>query len=226
MTSQYLAETNYANPSTFRDTPFQMAHRTKQSLYEYFASHPQIGGQFSNLMVMINQGRPHWFDAGHFPVQRLLGSETKTSNDKDVLMVDVGGGQGQDITLFRKYFPDLPGRLILQDTPHVIQQAGELPDGIEGMTYDFFTPQPIKGLSLSLSSVIRSYSTTTRTDTHHQAPKSTTSIKSCTPSLTQNVFRFCPISFPHCKGDTAKSSSTTSLFPTDTRTISAPPWIC
>lgn len=225
MTSQYLAETKYTNPSIFRDTPFQMAHRTKQSLYEYFVSHPEIGGQFSNFMIMINQGRPQWFDADHFPVQKLLGSEANIKDDKDVLMVDIGGGQGQDVTLFRKRYPDLSGRLILQDTPQVIQQAGDLPHGIEGMPYNFFTPQPIKGQSFLRSLGLLRLLVQKLTNST-QVPKSTTSIKSSTPFPRPSVSKSSPTSSPPCKRGTAKFSSTKSSFPTNTLTTSAPPWIC
>lgn len=85
-------------------------------------------------------GQP-WFNL--FPVTEKL--QMESPNPDSVLLVDIGGGQGQDLLAFRSAFPDLPGRLILQDLPHVIADA-EIPDGvIESQGYDFFTEQPVKG---------------------------------------------------------------------------------
>lgn len=64
-------------------------------------------------------------------------------------LIDLGGGQGQSIMQILKAFPTLkPERMILQDLPEPIQQAQTsklLPDGVQAMVHDFWTPQPIKG---------------------------------------------------------------------------------
>ncbi len=61
-----------------------------------------------------------------------------------VLLMDVGGGQGQAPREVRKDRPDLVGRMIAQDLPEVI--AGrEVVEGVETMAHDFFEPQPVKG---------------------------------------------------------------------------------
>ncbi|KAL5046572.1 hypothetical protein BDW71DRAFT_197504 [Aspergillus fruticulosus] len=50
---------------------------------------------------------------------------------------------------FRRKWPDIPGRLILQDLPEVIEQAKwqnqATQKAIEPMSHDFFTEQPVKG---------------------------------------------------------------------------------
>lgn len=60
------------------------------------------------------------------------------------VFVDVGGGTGQQCVAIKEKFPDLPGKVILQDLPAVVAGA-KLPEGMEAMAYDFFTPQPVKG---------------------------------------------------------------------------------
>ncbi|KAJ5710455.1 O-methyltransferase [Penicillium malachiteum] len=66
--------------------------------------------------------------------------------EKDaVLLVDVGGGKGHDLILFQTRYGDLPGRQILQDLPSVVEQAGQLPEGLEATGHDFFKPNPIQG---------------------------------------------------------------------------------
>lgn len=43
-------------------------------------------------------------------------------------------------------FPNLPGRLVLEDLPDVIEHNKEsIGDGIEVVRYDMFTEQPLKG---------------------------------------------------------------------------------
>jgi demethylsterigmatocystin 6-O-methyltransferase len=41
-------------------------------------------------------------------------------------------------------FPDLPGKIIVQDLPMTIDRAPKV-DGIDFAVHDFFTEQPIKG---------------------------------------------------------------------------------
>ena len=60
------------------------------------------------------------------------------------MLVDVGGGYGHEIQEIKKKYPDLPGRMILQDLPETINQI-TAPLNTEAMAYNFFTPQLIRG---------------------------------------------------------------------------------
>ena len=92
------------------------------------------------LMAMHRHGLPGSFDT--FSFAEYAGT---TSPDTPIF-VDVGGAGGHQCVEFRAKYPDIPGRVILQDQPPVVEQAeGALPVGIEAMAHDFFTPQPIKG---------------------------------------------------------------------------------
>jgi len=76
-----------------------------------------------------------WFET--FPIDDLL------DDDKNVVVVDVGGNIGHDILAFQKKFNLAPGRLVLQDRPEVI--ANTIVDSsIRAMAHDIMTPQPIK----------------------------------------------------------------------------------
>lgn len=84
-------------------------------------------------------GERTWLDV--FPFQEELGQNTSA----DVpLFLDIGGANGHQCVLLKQRFPQLPGRVVLQDTEQVISNAPEL-EGIEKIAYDAFTPQPIKG---------------------------------------------------------------------------------
>lgn len=83
-------------------------------------------------------------DAGFYDVPSLFSNVARD----DVLLVDVGGSMGHDLSEFRRKWSDAPGRLVLQDLPDVVAQAkaGQLHPSIEAMEHDFFTEQPIKGM--------------------------------------------------------------------------------
>jgi hypothetical protein len=58
------------------------------------------------------------------------------------MMVDVGGGCGHQAKPLKDTFPNLPGKLVVQDLP---QMEGKGIPGIEFQAHDFFLEQPIKG---------------------------------------------------------------------------------
>ena len=86
----------------------------------------------------LNKGE-QWFD--FFPVDAKLG----ITDASQTLLVDVGGGIGHDIIAFKKKFPDLRGKLVVQDLAVVVEAVKDLPAGIEAVSHDFFKPQPVKG---------------------------------------------------------------------------------
>lgn len=84
-----------------------------------------------------------------YPAASELAEKT---TDDSVLLIDIGGNQGHDLKIFKERHPNLPGRLILQDLPEVVNKITTPLEGIEVIPYDFFTPQPIKG-TLSFDSI-------------------------------------------------------------------------
>lgn len=152
-TPAYLRNNNYRNPTDIFNTPMQFCHGGKGELNVFQLLQKQdYAKDFGAMMKVWTKDLKHWSDdqAGFYPFQDRLVSGAKKEND-DVFMVDVGGGQGNDLLKLLKLHPQetLPGRLVLQDLPTVIDTipAGSLPDTIQTIGYDFFTPQPIKGTS-------------------------------------------------------------------------------
>ena len=67
-------------------------------------------------------------------------------NDADAaLLIDIGGGECHDLEAFHTRFPDLPGKLVLQDLPPTIESIEDLDPAIVRQGHDFLTPQPVKG---------------------------------------------------------------------------------
>ena len=122
-----------------------------QTLHHFFAwlqENPEAAAQFNNYMAGYSKSRARWTDDGCVPLDDVLGKGASASNDA-ALLVDIGGGSGQDIELFQKRRGELPGRVVLQDLPAVIEACKSgLSPGIEAMGYDFFTPQPLLGGSM------------------------------------------------------------------------------
>ncbi|PYH44716.1 o-methyltransferase [Aspergillus saccharolyticus JOP 1030-1] len=141
-----LKATNYAPPVDSTACAFQRGFDTELHFFDLLKQHPQHAREFNNHMSAYHQGRPSWMDLGFYPVHTLVEVSPPVTAD-DVLLVDIGGGMGHDLVEFHRKWPDLSGRLIVQDLPAVVAQARELNlnPKIELMEYDFFEEQVIKG---------------------------------------------------------------------------------
>ena len=112
--------------------------RTRLYYFDWLKSQPWYQSAFNTVMGIqrMNRGE-EWFE--FYPVKDRL-----RAGSSETLLVDVGGGLGHDLPAFKKPFPELPGKLIVQDLPVFIDDVKGLPFGIEAMKHDFFTPQPVR----------------------------------------------------------------------------------
>lgn len=88
------------------------------------------------------KGGLRWPDV--YPVKSQIQGTLKHKED-EILLVDVGGNQGHDLKMFAELHPDIPGRLVLMDLPEAIENNKSDMKGVEMVSYDFFTPQPVEG---------------------------------------------------------------------------------
>ena len=144
----YLASLNFQNPNDRHNSFFGYAHETDLSMYEWLQAHPEQLAIFNNFQSASAQ-------SDEASVQLILKDlllpdshgEILDQNEGcsgKVLLVDVGGGQGESLRKFRKHMPGLRGRLIVQDLPKVTESQ-PVEKGEEAMSHDFFTLQPVKG---------------------------------------------------------------------------------
>ena len=136
--THYMHDTNFANPEG--RSPFEYTFNMK--MWEYISQNPVLQVGMMDYMEGRRKGAVRWLD--FFPIESLL--EKSSPTKEDVLFVDIGGNQGHDLKMLKDRHPNIPGRLILQDLPKVIDGLKGPLEGIEAMPYDFFTPQPIKGI--------------------------------------------------------------------------------
>lgn len=121
----------------------QRAYQTDKDMFQWLQS-IGYGEHFNHHMGAYGYGRLPWMDPAVYPVQERLIEGADTSADAPFL-VDIAGSIGHDLEKFRGYFPDHPGRLVLEDLPGVIGQIKALHPGIARVAYDFHTPQPVVG---------------------------------------------------------------------------------
>ncbi|KAK2074208.1 hypothetical protein P8C59_008431 [Phyllachora maydis] len=150
---EWAAQHGYRVPDDGCDGPLQHAYGHKANMFEHLLARPVQAAQFNRHMGGYRQGRPSWMDPGFYPVDERLIAGFEAGPDA-VFLVDVGGGVGHDLAEFRRKVPHAPGRLVLEDLGHVIEQAttttttaadGGLDPAIETVVYDFRAEQPVTG---------------------------------------------------------------------------------
>jgi hypothetical protein len=138
---RFLRETNYKNISDPTHCPWHLAQNTTQSPFSWLQSNPTHMNDFLLWMTAQREGSPTWLEV--FPFEKKL---CENLDPETPLFVDIGGAVGHQCVALKAKHPHVQGRIILQDRPHVIEHA--IPaEGVEAMAYDFWTPQPIIGLT-------------------------------------------------------------------------------
>ena len=142
---EYSKKSEYSSPTLGgTDGPFQEAHKTNLSFFEWVLETPPYLQHFDSFMSAYRAGKPDWHE--FYPVTERLTTGFDASIS-DVLLVDIGGGKGHDVATFAARYGPCSGKIVLQDREPVI--AGVRADGMERafevQAHDFFTPQPIKG---------------------------------------------------------------------------------
>ncbi|CAI6325081.1 unnamed protein product [Periconia digitata] len=136
-----LRSNNYQNPTDPKNTAVQRAFdRPDTDLIGILMQNPKAGQGFG--MLMSSWGEGHAMLQHLYPVTEKL-VDTFEENISPVMFVDVGGGYGQRAMALKKDFPQIPGKIIVQDLPSSIDRAPPA-EGLEFQVHDFFTEQPIK----------------------------------------------------------------------------------
>ena len=134
----FLAETNYQDINESTNTPFQKAFSTDLPLFVWLQGQPQRLAYAQQLMSVKDADVVPWFSV--FPFEKELGSFAGPH-----VFFDIGGGFGQQCTKLITSFPQLKGRVVLQDLSKTFAVNPSQLEGVETMVHDFFDPQPVKG---------------------------------------------------------------------------------
>jgi hypothetical protein len=134
-------EHSIMNPQDTR-TAFEIGHKSDVGFYEWMETHPIQAKAFIGFMQAQFISLPSWLS--------VLDFESEISKDADpatFIFVDVGGGTGQQCQALCDKFPNLKGKIVVQDRPAVLDKA-ITGSRVERMSYDYLTEQPVKGPSL------------------------------------------------------------------------------
>jgi hypothetical protein len=139
----FLAKNNWKYPIDYHNSAFHYAHNTKLGFWDYLQDDPE-------RMRALNSGMRSSVAIGEYPGPYPFGLELGHDNGDDkVLLVDCGGGRGQALEAIKSMYPELRGRMILQDRRDVIlgAKAQGLPAFIEPQIASLFEPQTVQGTS-------------------------------------------------------------------------------
>jgi hypothetical protein len=140
---EFLRETGYKNPTDRDFTPFSYGAGTELRYFDWLSQPGKEANldDFNAHMEFKMRGK-NWFET--VDVAALFDNPTDSSR---ALMVDIGGSTGHDSITFRNAFPDLPGKVVLQELPMTINALPkDFPTNlVEPQAHDFYTPQPVKG---------------------------------------------------------------------------------
>lgn len=143
----YLASKNYVNPTDVNDVPFHKAFNTDMQFFPWVMQDKTAGENAAITMSTWRDGLRTWLDK--YPVQEVL----KDTTENEVAFVDVGGGMGHQAQELKARYPDIKGRIIVQDLAPMLEHAPRV-DGIEYMPQDFFKPQQVEGMFIKLPKVL------------------------------------------------------------------------
>jgi len=129
----FLKETGYQNQVS--TSAVQRGLDTDLGLFPWLKQHPSLLKDFQSLMGVPQEGNGIDAIALHYYA---------ATGNKDPVFVDVGGNTGQQAKHVLAKYPELAGRLVVQDRDEAIKN-GTGTEGIQFMAHDFFTPQPVKG---------------------------------------------------------------------------------
>ncbi|KAL3455976.1 hypothetical protein BJX64DRAFT_294545 [Aspergillus heterothallicus] len=142
----YLEANNGRPPTRATDCPYTMAHRTLgKDMWDYMAQFPQRSKVFNSAMYEMSIANP--WPVELYPFREKLIQARRPDPDAP-LVVDIGGGQGQAISVIRQMCHDVEGQFILQDRENVLAAIPHDLPGVKKIPVDIFKPQPVKGAAI------------------------------------------------------------------------------
>ena len=113
--------------------------KTEKELNAFLDYQFKIGGCDTTAYIPVIAGGKHALKIHYVRNDDVL-------HDGDMVLVDAGGGKGQDIERFRLKHPNLsPGSLVLQELPAALQTIS-VHESITVMAHNLFDEQPVKGI--------------------------------------------------------------------------------
>ena len=140
----YVEETKLGANSDHSSLASPFTFTYGSSLFEFLMTNSRHKEAFDYFMAgKKKDARQAWYDK--YPVADACGRDPRLRQLGAVVVVDVGGGKGHDLLDFRQNFPEVPGRVILQDLPKTFENYANPDEDIELVPLDFFQEEPVAG---------------------------------------------------------------------------------
>ena len=139
---KWLAENSYKQPQDNKNLPFNLGMQTDLHFFEWLSQRPRHQQAFNEYMSFQRVGQKSWLDV--FPLETYV-RDSSVGNQPRTLFVDVGGGYGHQAREVLRRFPELQGRVVLQDTHGAAIESAKSIEGLKVVYHDFTKAQPIKG---------------------------------------------------------------------------------
>lgn len=139
---KWLADNDYKQPQDNKNLPFNLSKNTDLHFFEWLSQRPRHQQAFNEYMSFQRVGQKSWLDV--FPLEEYV-SDRSTGNEHRTLFVDVGGGYGHQCREVLRRFPELQGRVVLQDTHAAAIDSAKGIAGLEVVHHDFTKAQPVRG---------------------------------------------------------------------------------
>ncbi|KAF4548443.1 Hypothetical protein D9617_28g065490 [Elsinoe fawcettii] len=136
---RWLKRHGFASPTDPEDTPWSLTHGG-DAMFKTLDKDAEKAALFNATQEFRTIGL-----TTTYPFHKEI-----TWCGRDDVVVDVGGGRGQACRDLAAAFPGLKDRLLLQDQASVLHSVPENVKSVikEAMPYNFFDPQPVKGMLL------------------------------------------------------------------------------
>ncbi|KAK8230451.1 o-methyltransferase-like protein [Phyllosticta capitalensis] len=137
----WMAQNGYKEPQNNRNLPFHLAKNTDLHFFDWLKLRPRHQKAFNDYMTFQRIGQSSWLDV--FPLQEYVVDVPPERTP----FVDVGGGHGHQCRGVLGKFPQLGGRVVLEDVDAVALKSGEaIPGGVKTIRHDFMAEeQPVAG---------------------------------------------------------------------------------
>ncbi|RKF72884.1 O-methyltransferase lepI [Golovinomyces cichoracearum] len=118
---------------------YQIAFNTTLDLASWLEDSPELYRGVFELIQNQSDHVPSWHDVIDFEEEFASGSD-----EQSFVFVDIGGGTGNQCNILLEKYPNLKGRVILQEKLARLQVA-RVPDRVMKVPYDLFSDQHIRG---------------------------------------------------------------------------------
>jgi hypothetical protein len=139
----YYHKYGFKSPEDHKNVPFTFAHGTvDEGYFDILVKDAEKLTIFNNAMEIMAV-------LGLKSLGTMYAFDQLVPNKDGIALVDIGGGKGHMLKAIQAAYPEMRGKLVLEDLKVILDEGVVVDDEVVKIPYDFFKDvQPIKGKSL------------------------------------------------------------------------------